>query len=288
MTISVERTTAERNTIEDSRRAELAAFLKACRARLRPEDVGLPVGVRRRAEGLRREEVAQLAGVGLSWYTWLEQGRPIKASTQVLDAVAQTLRMDAVEREHMHVLAGAVPLRTRADALVVPESVHDVLRCLDPLPATLSTTQMVSLGSNDAFREVFKGWHNLPCLHHNALWCTITEPNARDWLPDYDHDVAYQVAMLRAAYAHNIGDPEWEENIARLSDLSSEFAELWARHEVAEPRIWPRRFAHPEVGVMSFTIMQLDVAAFPELRINVYTPVDQATWEQLAAARQCA
>ena len=100
---------SERSTIGEARRAELAAFLKACRARVRPEDVGLPVGVRRRAHGLRREEVAQLAGVGLSWYTWLEQGRPIKVSTQVLDAVARTLRTDAVERDHMHVLGRRCP-----------------------------------------------------------------------------------------------------------------------------------------------------------------------------------
>lgn len=278
--------TSEQDTVEGTRRAELAAFLKTRRAKVRPEDVGLPDGVRRRAAGLRREEVAQLAGVGLSWYTWLEQGRPINASTQVLDAVARTLRMDPVEREHMHVLAGAVPLRTQADELAVPEAVFDILRSLDPLPATIATSRMDSLGSNEAFRALFVGWHDLGCLHHNGLWCTITEPNARQWLPDYDDDMAYLVARLRHSYARHIGDPEWEANIARLSAMSPEFAAIWARQEVAEPQIRARRIRHPHLGLMNFTVTQLDVAFCPETSINVYTPSDAETWGLLARTRE--
>jgi transcriptional regulator with XRE-family HTH domain len=277
---------SEHDTVEGTRRAELAAFLKTRRAKVRPEDVGLPDGVRRRAAGLRREEVAQLAGVGLSWYTWLEQGRPINASTQVLDAVARTLRMDPVEREHMHVLAGAVPLRNQADELVLPDAVFDILRSLDPLPATMSTSRLDTLGRNAAFEALFTGWHDLSCLHHNGLWCTITEPNAREWLPDYDADVAYLVARLRCNYARHIGDPEWEANIARLSAMSPEFAEIWARQEVAEPQIRARRVLHPHLGLMSFTVTQLDVAFCPETSINVYTPSDAETWGLLARTRE--
>jgi transcriptional regulator with XRE-family HTH domain len=276
---------SEHDTVDGTRRAELAAFLKTRRAKLRPEDVGLPDGARRRAAGLRREEVAQLAGVGLSWYTWLEQGRPINASTQVLDAVARTLRMDPVEREHMHVLAGAVPLRSEADELVVPETVFDILRSLDPLPATMSTSRMDSLGTNAAFQALFTGWHDLSCLHHNGLWCTITEPNARQWLPDYDEDIAYLVARLRCSYARHIGDPEWEENIARLSAISPEFAAIWARREVAEPQMRARRIRHPHLGLMNFTVTQLDIA-YTETSINVYTPSDAETWKLLARTRE--
>ncbi|MEY9926291.1 transcriptional regulator with XRE-family HTH domain [Catenulispora sp. GP43] len=278
--------TSERGAVEGTRRAELAAFLKTRRAKIQPEDVGLPDGVRRRAPGLRREEVAQLAGVGLSWYTWLEQGRAINASTQVLDALAKALRMDLVEREHLHVLAGAVPLRGQADDLVVPDAVFAILRSLDPLPATLATSRLDTLGTNDAFHALFAGWHDLGCLHHNGLWCTITEPNARQWLPDYDDDIAYLVARLRCNYARHIGDPEWEANIARLSATSPEFAEVWARQEVAEPRLRPRRVLHPDLGLMNFTVTQLDVAFCPEVGINVYTPSDAETWALLARTRQ--
>jgi transcriptional regulator with XRE-family HTH domain len=278
--------TTERSAVEGTRRAELAAFLKTRRAKVRPEDVGLPDGVRRRAAGLRREEVAQLAGVGLSWYTWLEQGRPINASTQVLDALAKTLLMDPVEREHLHVLAGAVPLRGQADDLAIPDAVFAILRSLDPLPATIATSRMDTLGANDAFEAFFAGWHDLGCLHHNGLWCTITEPNARQWLPDYDDDIAYLVARLRYYYARHIGDPEWEANIARLAATSPEFAEIWARQEVAEPRLRARRILHPHLGLMSFTVTQLDVAFCPETFINVYTPSDPETWALLARTRE--
>ncbi|MEY9913154.1 transcriptional regulator with XRE-family HTH domain [Catenulispora sp. MAP12-49] len=278
--------TSERGAAEGTRRAELAAFLKTRRAKIQPGDVGLPDGVRRRAAGLRREEVAQLAGVGLSWYTWLEQGRAINASTQVLDALATTLRMDPVEREHLHVLAGAVPLRGQADDLVIPDAVFAILRSLDPLPATLATSRLDTLGTNEAFQVLFAGWHDLGCLHHNGLWCTITEPNARRWLPDYDDDIAYLVARLRSNYARHIGDPEWEANIARLSATSPEFAKIWARQEVAEPCLRSRRVMHPDLGLMNFTLTQLDVAFCPEVYINVYTPSDAETWALLARTRQ--
>src|ERR1700728_2436422 len=102
--------------MDDLRRTELAAFLRSRRERISPEDLGLPAGQRRRTSGLRREEVAQLAGLGVTWYTWLEQGRPIHASPQVLEAVARTLQLDDVERQHLFRLAD-VPDTTTAEAL---------------------------------------------------------------------------------------------------------------------------------------------------------------------------
>src|SRR6202044_3611546 len=111
-----------------SRRAELAAFLRSRRERISPEQVGLPPGLRRRTPGLRREEVAQLAGVGVTWYTWLEQGRPINASAQVLDAVARVLHLDAAGRWHLYWLAEAMPVRSQADPYGVPGSASQVLR----------------------------------------------------------------------------------------------------------------------------------------------------------------
>ena len=120
--------------IAGHRRRELAEFLRTRRARLTPEDIGLAPGVRRRTPGLRREEVAQEAGVGVTWYTWLEQGRPIKASSQVLDSVARALRLDEAEREHLYQLSD-LPLRvTRADVPVVSEALREVVDSLDPLP----------------------------------------------------------------------------------------------------------------------------------------------------------
>src|SRR6266571_4882003 len=111
-----------------TRRAELGSFLRSRRERITPEDVGLAPGTRRRTAGLRREEVAMLAGVGVTWYTWLEQGRRINASTQVLDAVARTLKLDQPEREHLYRLAEATPLRTECAGQAVPDTIREIVR----------------------------------------------------------------------------------------------------------------------------------------------------------------
>jgi transcriptional regulator with XRE-family HTH domain len=275
-----------RHRRDRARRAELGSFLKTRRGRLRPEDVGLPPGPRRRTPGLRREEVALLAGVGVSWYTWLEQGRPINASWQVLDAVARTLQFDAAERWHLYRLAEAMPLRSLAKTAEVPDAVCDVLRSLDPLPAVLINARFDIVKANDAHEELFWDWHTLPCLHKNLLWCAVTEPRAREMLLNYDEEVPHMVARLRAAYARHIGDSGWEEDIRRLAGLSAEFAELWARHEVAAPAARTLRFRHPDVGPMTFTRTELDVSTMPDLRIAVYSPLDDDTRRRLPATRR--
>ncbi len=271
---------------EKVRRAELGGFLKARRARLRPEDLGLPPGARRRTPGLRREEVALLAGVGVSWYTWLEQGRPINASWQVLDAVSRTLRLDGAERWHLYRLAEALPVQSLARTTDVPEAVREVMRSLDPLPAVLINARFDILEANDAHEEMFRDWHTLPCVHKNLLWCAITEPRARQQFLNYGEEVPHMVARLRAAYAQHIGDPEWDEDIRRLLSLSAEFAELWARHEVAGPGHRTLRFDHPEAGLMTFARTELDVSGMPDLRIMVYSPQDDGTRAALPRTRR--
>jgi transcriptional regulator with XRE-family HTH domain len=271
---------------DSSRRAELGSFLRTRRAGLRPEDVGLPPGPRRRTPGLRREEVALLAGVGVSWYTWLEQGRPINASWQVLDAIARTLQLDRAERWHLYRLAEAMPLRSWAATTVIPDAVCDVLRALDPLPAVLINSRFDIIETNDAHEEMFWDWHSLPCLHKNLLWCAVTEPRAREMFLNYDEEIPHMVARLRAAYAQHIGDPEWEEDTRRLAGLSPEFAELWARHEVAAPAARTLRFRHPQAGPMTFTRTELDVSAVADLRIAVYSPLGDDTRGRLPRTRR--
>jgi len=280
------RARSEPDRADRSRRAELGGFLKARRARVRPEDAGLAPGPRRRTPGLRREEVALLAGVGVSWYTWLEQGRPINASWQVLDAVARALRLDGAERWHLYRLAEAMPVRSLAPAAAVPDAVRDVLRSLDPLPAVLINGRFDIVETNDAHEEMFWDWHSLPCVHKNLLWCAVTEPRAREMFLNYDQEIPHMVARLRAAYAQHLGDPEWEEDIRRLAGLSGEFAELWARHEVAGPAARTLRFRHPAAGPMTFTRTELDVSAVADLRLAVYSPLDEATRARLPLTRR--
>ena len=265
---------------------ELGKFLKARRARLSPEDFGMPGGPRRRTPGLRREEVALLAGVGVTWYTWLEQGREINVSTQVLDAVARTLRLDRAERWHMYRLAEATPLLAGAERGPVPAEVREIVCSLDPLPAALTNGRFDILASNAAHEDLFWDWHSLPCVHKNTLWCLVTEPTARQKFPQYEQEVRYFVARMRAAYARHVGDPDWEEDIRRLSGLSREFADLWARHEVADPESRVRTFIHPAAGTLTFTATELAIPVMPGARLTVYTPSDDQARAGLPLTRR--
>ena len=243
-------------------------------------------GSRRRTPGLRREEVALLAGVGVTWYTWLEQGRQINASAQVLDAVARTLRLDRAEREHLYRLAEATPLRAECARLVVPDAIKEIVHSLEPLPASLVNSRFDSLMSNNASEELFWDWHTMPCVHKNTLWCCVTEPSARGKFAEYDAQVRYMVARLRAAYGRHVGDPDWEENIRRLASMSREFAELWARHEVAEVEPRTLTYRHPQAGTLRLAITELDLPGLPDARIVVYTPCDDDTRAKLPLTRR--
>jgi transcriptional regulator with XRE-family HTH domain len=272
----------------ERRRAELGEFLKARRARLSPGDFGMPPGSRRRTPGLRREEVALLAGVGVTWYTWLEQGRQINASTQVLDAVARTLRLDRAEREHLYRLAEATPLRTERPRPAIPDSIREILQSLDPLPASLINSRFDILLSNEASEELFWEWHTMPCVHKNTLWCCVTEPTARGKFPEYEGHVRYLVARLRSAYSLHVGDPDWEEDIRRLASLSREFADLWSRHEVADCEPRTLTYLHPQAGPLSLAVSELELPLMPGARVVVYTPRDEDTRSRMPLTRRAA
>ena len=268
--------------VAERRREELGKFLKTRRAKLSPEDFGMPAGSRRRTPGLRREEVALLAGVGVTWYTWLEQGRSINVSTQVLDAVAHTLRLDGAERWHLYRLAEATPTRTGISAEAVPDELLQMLHSLNPNPAVVMNGRMDIYESNEGHRAVFRDWHTLPCVHRNLLWCVITEPGARAKLFDYDAEIRHLVARLRAGYGAHVGDPGWEEDIARLSRASAEFCELWERHEVAEPQPRTKTFLVPGCGELTFGFTELTAPGHGDLWLGVYTPKNETTARAVA------
>lgn len=136
--------------------------------------------------------------------------------------------------------------------------------------------------SNQGHQSVFRKWHSMPCIHRNILWCGITEPSAREKFLNFDDEVPYLVARLRSNYAAHVGDPEWEEDIRRLPELSPEFAGLWARHEVREAELRPRIFLDPDVGELRFTTSELTVSAVPGMCFLVYMPQDDQTRSRLA------
>ncbi|MEU7881770.1 helix-turn-helix transcriptional regulator [Microbispora bryophytorum] len=270
--------TGTRNT----RREELAAFLRTRRERIRPEDVGLPPGLRRRTPGLRREEVAQLAGVGVTWYTWLEQGRPINASVQVLDAVARTLRLDAAEREHLYRLADLPEIADPAgDGEGLDAEVHTILGRLDPLPACVYNGRYDLLAWNAAYGTIFASVVDRPRLERNVLWRVFTMPDCCCPLVNKDEELPQMVATLRATFGRHVGEPAWTGFVSRLSAASPEFARMWAMHEVARPGVRVKLFRHSSVGRIRLTSTSMALAAPPEARVVVYTPMDDESRQRI-------
>jgi transcriptional regulator with XRE-family HTH domain len=264
-----------------ARRAELAQFLRNRRARLTPADVGLPPGLRRRTPGLRREEVAQLAGVGVTWYTWLEQGRPINVSVQILDAVARTLRLDQAEREHLYRLAEvpAVPDAGASDR-VAPE-VQTILDNLVPLPASVYNGRYDLLAWNRTYAALFPGLVSAPPGERNALWQMFIVPGCCAAIANKDAELPAMVATFRAAFGRHLGEPAWTQLVQSLSEASPEFARMWAEHDVAGPSTRIKIFQHIDGHVLATTSTSLAISATPESRIQVYTPADAAGYQLL-------
>ncbi|MFF0444893.1 helix-turn-helix transcriptional regulator [Streptomyces sp. NPDC004609] len=272
------------------RRPELAAFLRSRRARLAPADVGMPPGLRRRTPGLRREEVAQLSGVGVTWYTWLEQGRPIKVSAQVLDAVARTLRLDRPEREHLYHLA-EVPYEggTQPGSQSVSPQIQGVIDALDPRPAVVYNARYDVLATNHAYRDLFVTDRFGGPGRSNVLWALFTAADA-EHCPVVCHELELplMVAQLRSAYGRHVGEPAWESFVKELSAASDRFAELWRSGNVQPPGPRVKTFRHQDAGEMRMTSVSLEINGMPECRIVAYTPDDEESGrrlERLRAAR---
>jgi transcriptional regulator with XRE-family HTH domain len=265
------------------RRAELASFLRSRRERISPQDAGLAPGLRRRTAGLRREEVAQLSGVGITWYTWLEQGRPINASAQVLDAVSRTLRLDPQEREHLYRLADSSPAEEEPvpGGLLSPE-IQQILDALTTLPASIVNERFDLLAWNAAFAALFPAMTAAPPEDRNTIWMCFTHPACcHPYLNRADH-LGRMVAHLRAAYGRHVGEPAWTGFVRRLQAASPEFARMWARHEVANPTSYLKIFRHPVYERLAIKTNSLAVLAVPGARMVVYTPADEATRRAVA------
>lgn len=265
------------------RRPELAAFLRSRRARVAPADVGMPPGLRRRTPGLRREEVAQLSGVGVTWYTWLEQGRPINASAQVLDAVARTLRLDTPEREHLYHLA-EVPYAAVPEALAqtVGPEIQGIIDALAPRPAVVYNSRYDILAANSTYRGLFLSGPMRTGGLTNALWGLFSVSEEDCPLMFRETELPVMVATLRAAYGVHAGEPAWEGFIRRLSAVSPLFARLWESGDVAEPGRRVKSFRHAELGELRMTSTSLSINGMPECRIVVYIPDDEETARRTA------
>ncbi|MFE1951941.1 helix-turn-helix transcriptional regulator [Streptomyces sp. NPDC059524] len=270
------------------RTAEIREFLRSRRARVSPGEAGLAVGdVRsRRTPGLRREEVAVLAGVGVSWYTWLEQGREINVSADVLDSIARVLRLDGTEREHLYLLAGLNPPRALpAAGRVVSDALRQVIDSWLPRPAYLIDPHWNLIAVNRAAELVF-GYRE---HDHNCLVTFFTGARYRSSLCHWRDAAESIVGQFRADAARYPDDPEFGRIAADMCAVSPEFAELWAEHTVRDAVSGAKTVLHPDAGELSFTYTALTLPELPGHRLMLHTPTNgSGTQERLDALLQAA
>ena len=258
-----------------ARRSELADFLRSRRERISPEQAGLPPAPRRRTPGLRREEVAQLAGVGVTWYTWLEQGRPINASTQVLDSLARTLQLDHAEHRHLYVLAKVPDVAPeQGDPTELSATLQPILDGMGHL-AIVVNERFDMLATNARFDRVFPSLLAQQRGHRNTFWCTFMLPECCHPFVNRHETILPLVATLRASYARHIGEPYWDGFVQGLIRRSPEFAELWSRNEVAGFGRMRRVFYQPAVGQLRYEMNSFGVHGSAGARMQVFVPADE-------------
>lgn len=267
-------------------RQELSRFLQTRRERLKPADAGLPMTGRRRTPGLRREEVAQIAGVGVTWYTWLEQGREMDVSAHFLERIAYALRLDPSERAHLFSLAQnrAPPEQSIAGFSVKP--IHR--RTLEAIqgPAYIANACLDVAAWNECLSAVFGDLAYLPDQNRNMLWLMFASPAHQAAIPDWEVAARSMLARFRVEYGRNQKDPRFLTLIERLRGASPSFRAWWPEHDVTVRNEKPKRFTAPGVGELELdqTVLLLEDA--PHMRIVIYAPANRDSAEKVALLTQ--
>jgi transcriptional regulator with XRE-family HTH domain len=257
----------------DHQRSE---FLRRCRARIKPEDVGLPPGGHSRTGGLRREDVAALSGVSASWYTWLEQGRDIRVSDEVLERVSQTLRLTDDERTYLYSLVQHRPPRlTRNLGHEVPPDVLHMIHAL-AIPAVAMNLRCDILAWNAANSALYFDYGTLPPGERNLLEIMLIKP-VRYMTPE-QHEKAAQrlVSRLRFDFSKCADDPEFESLFRRLVAHSPLFNRLWRGPDFALHSFGPHRFTHARFGLLTFEHTSYVPDGHPYIRVVLCTPENAA------------
>ncbi|GAB2614461.1 helix-turn-helix transcriptional regulator [Streptomyces capparidis] len=255
------------------RRAELSEFLRSRRARLKPEDVGLPYyGRHRRVPGLRREELAQLAGVSVAYYTRLEQGNGRNVSVEVLDAIARALRLTDAERQHLGHLAGGRSHKKRSSCRTqqVRPALRQLLEVLDGVPAYIGGRRTDILAWNRTALALFGDWSALPARERNWARLLFLRPAFRDRYAEWESKAADVVSVLRMDAGCHPDDPELSALVGELSVKSEEFRRLWAVHDVKERGHGVKRLRHPVVGELTLSFEMFRLPDDPEQMLVTY------------------
>ena len=271
------------------RNVQLGEFLRARRARLEPERAGLEVGYRRRVPGLRREEIARLAGVSPDYYARLEQGRQTTASPSVLDALSQTLQLSAEERLHLYTLAGEglpVALTPPTRDAATDARVLRVLRVLGDTPAIVCGPFVDILTTNKAAQFLFADFDLLPPAERNAVrWMLRLQPRVASSQDQWDAGASDLIGMLRIDVGRRPGDPRGDEIVRELTVASPLFRKLWTAHQVSSWQTEEKLFHHPTAGPLRFHNSAISLAGVPDQTIQLIIPDDPMAF-QAALARQ--
>lgn len=260
------------NAVMDPRK-ELSEFLRSRRARLRPQDVGLPqYGGRRRVPGLRREELAQLAGVSVAYYIRLEQGRGRNVSSAVLDAIATALRLTPTERDHLTHLARPVSRRIRPAALPqrVRPALQQLIDTMEGVPAYVIGRRLDIIGWNRLACALLGDFAALPPERRNLGRQVFLDPAARELYEDWDAKATAVVGYLRRDAGRYPDDPEMASLIGRLSLGSAEFRQLWAAHDVQDKGFGSKVLNHPLAGRLTLAYETLTLPADPDQQVITY------------------
>ena len=256
--------------MSDTSRSGLGDFLRSRREKLRPEAVGLAGGRRRRTPGLRREEVAELAGIGVDWYVRLEQGRTVSPSVTTVDALARALRLG--KAEHAHLRALARPARRRGFSReTVPEAIRRVVESLNQ-PAYVTGQRWDILAWNAAAADIFD-FGGLAEADRNILAWMLTGPDARRLFGEtWAEEAKRMVAQFRATHDLWAGDPAFLDLLQRLRQGSPEFADWWKAHDIRGVSSGQKLLSHPTKGALRFLYASFQANDDPALKLAIYTP----------------
>lgn len=258
-----------------ARRQALSVFLRTQREKLSPADVGLPEGTRRRTPGLRREEVAQLAGVSHTWYTWLEQGREITVSPSVLDGIAAALRLTPDERKYLFSLAQETSssLGARPDELpMVSPSLRMILQELTYCPTIISDRRCHIVGWNEAASHVFLDFERIPPEERNLIRLVFARKEFQRLAINWEQFASGFLAIFRAYYGQYVEDDWYEKFLDEMRTVHPDFNRLWEQSKVSSAPEVVLEFRHAKARKMQFQLTSLQVHGGADLRCSIYTP----------------
>jgi transcriptional regulator with XRE-family HTH domain len=261
---------------EHTRRLELASFLRTRREGLLPAQVGTPKRTRRRTPGLRREEVAELVGIGVTWYTWLEQGRPIRVSADVVENLAQVLRLSVDERVYLFQLAQRPLPSTLPESQAELRPVfRDVMNALEPAPAHIRDLRWNVLAWNRA-ESLLVDWRAYPSSERNIVWHHFSNPTFRRIMVNWEREARSVLSEFHMESGHHAEESWFTSLIEQLQESSADFRSWWPLHEVRRERELPIEMQHPDVGRLLFQPVTVVFTKEPHFVMRILVPMPEA------------